>query len=71
MHMAVTSVTSAMNGAGAELASWEVLVICDAVPVIIEANGDSDINLLEFMEGCRQTRDPAFLRGDCRSVAQM
>ena len=43
-----------MNGAGAELASWEVLVICDAVPVIIEANGDSDINLLEFMEGCRQ-----------------
>jgi hypothetical protein len=49
----------------------EVLVICDAVPVIMEANRDSDINLLEFMEGCRQTRNPAFLRGDCRSVAQM
>jgi hypothetical protein len=56
---------------GAELASWEVLVICAAVPIIIEANGDSDINSLEFMEGCRQTRDPAVLRGDCRNVAQI
>ena len=33
------------------MAGWEVLVATDGIPVIIEANGDSDINLLQVHGG--------------------
>jgi hypothetical protein len=33
------------------MAGWDVLVDSDGVPVIIEANGDSDINLLQVHGG--------------------
>lgn len=33
------------------MAGWDVLVASDGVPVIIEANGDSDINLLQVHGG--------------------
>ena len=36
---------------GVELASWDVLVASDGVPVIIDASGDSDINLLQVEGG--------------------
>ena len=33
------------------IAGWDVLVASDDVPVIIEANGDTDINLLQVHGG--------------------
>jgi hypothetical protein len=42
------------------MAGWDVLVRSDGVPVLLEANGNSDVNLLQVHGGL--LRDPAVRR---------